>query len=537
MQINKIFSSLTGKLVLAIGTLMVVGTAIFWYFLINYQEKESIKSSVSYGRSFMGFVEKSTQYGMLTNQKPLIQHTIESISSGEGVKRIRIFEGKGKIAYSSDKEEIGAVFTKDESMCMFCHSETKKPLEMPNWSIKKDRDGKRFLNIVQPVYNQQPCYSAACHIHKKNTTILGFIESDISLNRMDTAIMRQEIAMTAYVLVFICVLSVVLWAILWRLVHNPLNMLTQGMKRVSAGELDFVLDITTKDEIGELANVFNTMTTDLSKAKLLIIEWGNTLEKKVAEKTKEIQKTQEQLVHSEKLASLGRMAAGVAHEINSPLTGIVTFGHLLLKKFPHGSQEKDDVEVIIEQANRCSSIIKGLLGFSRGTYSEKTIVNINDILNTTLHMVKHRMDFFDIKLLVNLADALPPVKADASQIQQVFLNIILNAADAMEGKGTLTINTRKVVETDGVYAEIEFTDTGSGISDKDLAKLFEPFFTTKPVGKGTGLGLAVSHGIIQDHGGRIHVRTSLGKGTSFFVRIPVQKDEFLSLKSPNNNRG
>ncbi|MBI5188421.1 MAG: HAMP domain-containing protein [Nitrospirae bacterium] len=292
------------------------------------------------------------------------------------------------------------------------------------------------------------------------------------------------------------------------------------MERVAAGELDYTVKIDTKDEIGDLARAFNAMTTDLAKAKKELIDWGHTLEEKVEEKTGEIRKAQAQLIHSEKLASLGRMAAGVAHEINSPLTGIVTFGHLLLKKFPDGSQDREDIEVIIEQANRCSTIIKGLLGFARATSVEKGPVNINDILNHSLNMVRHKADFFNIKIVLNLDESLPPIKADASQIQQVFLNMIINAADAMDGKGTFTVCTRKVIENGNPFVEVEFTDTGQGISEENIKKLFEPFFTTKPVGKGTGLGLVVSHGIIQDHGGRIRVKSNVGEGTSFFVRLP-----------------
>jgi two-component system NtrC family sensor kinase len=180
--------------------------------------------------------------------------------------------------------------------------------------------------------------------------------------------------------------------------------------------------------------------------------------------------------------------------------------------------------VIIEQANRCSNIIKGLLGFARASAAEKAPVNINDVLSHSLNIVRNKADFFDIKLITDLDPALSRVKADASQLQQVFLNMIMNAADAIEGKGTITVSTRNVNEDDMDYVEIEFHDTGPGISDENLAKIFEPFFTTKPVGKGTGLGLAVSHGIIREHGGKIDVKTWPGEGTSFLVRLPAYAD-------------
>jgi len=301
-------------------------------------------------------------------------------------------------------------------------------------------------------------------------------------------------------------------------------MLAKGMERVAGGDLDYTIKLNRKDEIGELAAVFNAMTHDLKKAKSELMDWGNTLEKKVQEKTEAIHRAQAQLIHSEKLASLGRMAAGVAHEINSPLTGIVTFGHLLQRKFPPGSQEREDIDVIIDQANRCSTIIRGLLGFARASAAEKALTNINDVLKSSVNIVQHKADFFNIKLVTDFDPALLRVKADSSQLQQVFLNMTMNAADAMEGKGTLTITTRNVIENNQDFAEVVFSDSGPGIPQENLEKLFEPFFTTKPVGKGTGLGLAVSHGIIKDHGGTITVKTKINKGSSFFIRLPAQRE-------------
>jgi two-component system NtrC family sensor kinase len=520
VKVKKTFQSLTGKLILTIGALMVVGSTIFWFFLIRYQEKELLRNSVRYGLSFVDNVKKSTRYGMLYYHTATIQNTVESIGAAAGVNKINIFDSKGKITYSSLKEEIGTVLDKNTPICRSCHAVPGTHKIIQNWSISKDREGTRILNIVEPIYNEPACYTAACHVHLTGQKVLGLVEADLSLAFVDKAIERQEIVIAIYVFGGIILFSIALCTILWKMVSTPVSTLTQGMERVAVGELDYTVKIDTKDEMGDLARAFNAMTADLSKAKRELIEWGETLEKKVEEKTEEIRKTQAQLIHSEKLASLGRMAAGVAHEINSPLTGIVTFGHLLRKKFLEGSEEKEDIDVVIEQANRCSNIIKGLLSFARATSVDKGPVNINDVVNSSLNMVRHKADFFNIKIVMNLDESLPPVKADASQIQQVFLNMIINAADAMDGKGTFTVTTRKVIEDGNPFVEVEFTDTGRGISEENMPKLFEPFFTTKPVGKGTGLGLAVSHGIIQDHGGRILVKSSVGEGTSFFVRLP-----------------
>jgi two-component system NtrC family sensor kinase len=228
-------------------------------------------------------------------------------------------------------------------------------------------------------------------------------------------------------------------------------------------------------------------------------------------------------MQTEKLASLGRMAAGVAHEINNPLTGVVTFAHLLKKRFPADSTEAEDLNVIIEQSDRCSKIIKNLLTFARATPSDKGEVSVHDLLKRTVFMVKNQEKFHHIKFNMNLEDSHPVVYGDATQFQQIFLNMFINAADAMNGRGNITVATRNAQEDNKNFIEIEFTDEGCGISEENMPKLFEPFFTTKPVGKGTGLGLSVSHGIVKHLGGHLKVKSADGKGTSFFVRLPMSE--------------
>jgi len=235
------------------------------------------------------------------------------------------------------------------------------------------------------------------------------------------------------------------------------------------------------------------------------------------------------------------MAAGVAHELNSPLTGIVTFAHLMMMRIPHeNTQDREDLETIVEQADRCSKIIKSLLGFSRKTTAEKSLVNINALIENTISLVRNQAKFHNVKFNLDLDDAIPSVDADQNQLQQVFLNLCINAADALNERGQISISTRIVTgapdsttqwfkrgypEEGAEQIEVEFTDTGPGIPAELLGKIFEPFFTTKPVGKGTGLGLSVSYGIIKKHGGNIFARSEPGKGASFFVRLPIGENK------------
>jgi two-component system NtrC family sensor kinase len=295
------------------------------------------------------------------------------------------------------------------------------------------------------------------------------------------------------------------------------------MKSVTRGDLDKKIDIHTRDEIGMLAKAFNSMTTEIKTSRERLENWAKELEEEVAKKTEEIRRGQEQFVHTEKLASLGRMAAGVAHEINSPLTGIVTFAHLMLKRAPpENKMDREDLEVIIEQAERCSKIIKGLLGFSRAIPAEKNEMNVNNTIRHTLGIIQNQAKFHNVKIEVKADETLPTVRGDSSQIEQVFLNLLINASDAMNDKGRIVIKTSRTVVDESPYVEIEISDTGPGIPEEHISRLFEPFFTTKPVGKGTGLGLAVSHGIVRKHGGHIIVKSTPGEGASFYVRLPIQ---------------
>jgi two-component system NtrC family sensor kinase len=520
--------SLAAKLIIAIGLLMIIGSSIFWYAILQKQEKDLMSIAVKYGGSFADFVKKRTRHSMLAFQRTAIQQTLEDLSVAKGVERVRIFDHSGKIFYSTYEGNIGTFVDKNSIACKGCHLETEKSFELllepKKWDIYKT-GGFRALKLVEPIYNEAACYTSPCHVHPKEQKMLGFIEADMSLALLDEAKLKQGLALTAYVIIFLFAISVSLGIILWKLVSNPVSELAHGMERVATGDFDHSIPIKSVDEVGLLAKTFNSMIKDLKAARDQRELWTQTLEAEVAKKTEEIQRTHDSLVQTEKLASLGRMAAGVAHEINSPLTGIVTFAHLMKKRVPHDSPDAEDLDVIIEQAERCAKIIKNLLTFARATPSEKGELNINDVLSRTIFMVKNQEKFHNIKFNINIEETPFITLGDASQFQQIFLNMLINAADAMSERGTITIATRRIIIDNKPFVEIEFTDTGCGIPEEILGKLFEPFFTTKPVGKGTGLGLSVSHGIVKHCGGQIDVKSTVGKGTSFFVRLPLIEKE------------
>ena len=300
------------------------------------------------------------------------------------------------------------------------------------------------------------------------------------------------------------VMALVVSSFLAKGVLQPIKRLVFASGRWAKGDLDYRVGTTRKDEIAELAETFNLMASSLKERD---------------DKLKEY--TSQQIMKSERLATLGQLAAGVAHEINNPLGGILMYTHLALEDLDEKDVLRKNLEKAIMEATRCKDIVKGLLDFARQTEPKVEQSDVNEILERTLDLVRNQALFQNVKISCNLP-SLPKILIDAGQIQQVFTNIILNAAEAMEGKGELTVATKTL--SDNEYIEVSFTDTGCGISQKDRERIFDPFFTTKEVGRGTGLGLAVSHGIIARHKGTIEVKSEHGKGTSFIIRLPLKRE-------------
>lgn len=521
----RIKQSISAKLVIAIGILIVTGSLIFWYAILERQEQYLTSIAIRNGLSFIEYIKKSNRYNMLHFLRDEIQQTLQDISIAEGVEGVRIFDHGGRIFYSTFKEEVSTFVDRTSIACRACHADidaSSRLLSEPKkWDIYRKINGFTALKMVEPIFNEPACYSSSCHAHDRSQDILGFVEADLSLSLLDAAKVKQKQALTAYVIIFVFGISLSLAIILYKIVSKPVGELVNGMERVSTGDLDHSVPVLSADEIGKLAQSFNSMTKDIKASRQKMEEWTVSLENEVAKKTEEIRKTHDALVQTEKLASLGRMAAGVAHEINNPLTGIVTFSHLLLQKFPPESSEAKDLQIIIDQAERCAKIIKNLLAFARVSSTEKGEININDVLKKAIFMVRNQEKFHNIVFHLNIDEQSLKVLGEEHKFQQIFLNMLINAADAMDERGSIHAATRKKTLEGKKYVEVEFTDTGSGISDTDMPKLFEPFFTTKPIGKGTGLGLSITHGIVTQFGGHIHVESTVGKGTSFFIRLPL----------------
>jgi two-component system, NtrC family, sensor kinase len=380
-------------------------------------------------------------------------------------------------------------------------------------------DGTRAIGtrIAEDVYNQvvirgEPWIGRAFVVNNwyitayepiKNTlgTVIGILYVGI-LEQKYLDIRNQAILTFMVISIFGILFSILLAYFLSRSISVPVNKLVTASKELASGNLETKVENTSNDELGLLADAFNSMANSLRERD---------------EQLKEF--TRRKFMESERLALIGQLAANVAHELNNPMQGIVTYSHLLLEKSSVDESVKQLLQKIVVQANRSRDIIRGLLDFSRQRKPDKTLSNINNLLQESLSFLENQALMQNIQLTIQLDNELPSIVIDPSQVQRVFINMIVNAAEAMNGKGQLSIITKR--DSQRGCIEIVISDTGTGITEENLEKIFDPFFTTKETGHGVGLGLAICYGIIKEHGGTISVESVVGKGTTFTVRLPI----------------
>jgi two-component system NtrC family sensor kinase len=505
----------------------------FTVLILHNQREALLAETATHVTGLSEAITRSTRFAMLQNQPSYVDSILHDVARQEGIAKVRIFNKEGRIIHSSHPPEVGETVNRKAEGCFLCH-QSEKPLEsLPINNRSRTfstADGRRMLGSMEVIRNEPSCYNAACHVHKKSQTVLGVLDIVYSLEDMDRTLERNTFNIAVFAFGFILVAAFSVGIFVRRLVYLPLRDLETGAKRLAAGNLDQPIPVRSADEFGQLATSFNAMTEALRKSQQELQEWGRTLEQKVAERTHKLHIAEVEAARREKLASVGMLAAGIAHELNNPLTGVLTFSTLLRKKIPDGSQDAEDIDLVIRETRRCATIIRRLLDFAREKPPEKKFVDLNRLLEETTRLVERPAHLRDIDIKLELTPDLPPVWLDEDLIKQVIVNMLVNAQQAIGDEGRITIRSRRCPEpkrpdpgSDAVaMVEISIIDTGCGIAENDLRRIFDPFFTTKGVGQGTGLGLSVSHGIVKAHGGAIEVDSKVGEGTEFRVYLPLE---------------
>jgi len=401
-----------------------------------------------------------------------------------------IFQGDVRIStnvlHEDGSRAIGTRVSDEVRDCVLARGET--------WVARAWVVNDWYISAYAPVYDVE-------------RQIIGMLYIGVRAQKFDDIAART---FTTFAFVALAGLAAAAFAA-WKLadtISRPVRRLAAASAAVAQGDFSQTLVVRSADEIGSLTQAFNTMAKSLKERDALLKE-----------------RTRLQLTRSERLASIGRLAAGVAHEINNPLTGVLTFAHILLENAPDDSQEKEDIETIIEATTRCKEITRGLLNFSRQAEPRKRPVKVNDLLCEALNLTRNQARISRVSITEEMDPALPCVAIDPNQMQEVAVNVIVNAIDAMPDGGNLTVRTRAVNEDSSRWVEFEISDSGCGISPENVDRIFDPFFTTKPTGKGTGLGLAVSYGTVTEHGGTINVTSTENHGTTVTVRLPVATEE------------
>ena len=633
-----------------IGTLAIVGVAVVTAAVIGVM---SVLILQAHQAAFIAqlrrsadqlceTVASSTHHDMLENRRDAVHREITTIGGQQGIERIRLFNGAGTIMFSSDEAEIGRAVDKRAEACYACHA-AGRPLErLPIHArarIYRAADGHRVLGMIRPIANERSCWSAPCHAHANGASVLGVLDVNLSLADADREIALGQRRLALLAVLAIAASSLLLWWLSRQLILRPVATLIASTRRVAQGDLSTTVPATARHELGDLARAFNQMTSQLNEA-------------------------QRQLAQADKLASVGRLAAGVAHEINNPLTGVLTYASYLQRRAGADPETRDDLAVIVRETKRCRDIVRGLLDFARQTPPRRQPADLNEVVRRARTIVTNPLALARVGVELELAPDLEPVPADANQIQQVVVNLLLNAADAIAADaaspgGSIRVRTSRiavpprgnavilsatcprgcdlldgqvrlaglptirvlrraadreaVVHLDPVYgranhraseaadegviavylcpacrtrldtpdrrcaecsaplfgvqvagsgvaewctrigcpgcrweamdavgpqpyAQIEVEDTGRGITAEEMDRLFEPFFTTKG-SRGTGLGLAVTWGIVSGHGGSIAVASEPGRGSRFTVRIPCRVPDPAERPAGDDPRG
>jgi two-component system NtrC family sensor kinase len=517
---------LARKLILSITVIVLIVAAVSGLVNVKTEEKQLLNTMLLGADQLSNGITSATWHAMLDDHREAAYEVMQTIALKQGIDRIRMFNSAGHVTFSTNQED------RQESM------DLRKLGGKARVDIYRGTDGGRRLNMRTPIYNERSCSQAECHAHPADVKTLGVLDLSLNLESVDYEVSSMEYRVMLVTGVEVTLISLFIIFFTRRFVGQPIERLIKVTKAVSQMELDTPLNIGgSSEELDELARSFDVMRDRLRTALAEINQFTQNLETKVEDRTQQLQAAHKKLLQSDRLASLGQLSASVAHEINNPIAGVLNLSMLLQRMLKDDGIPPNRIEEfrkyltqVTNETTRVGRIVSDLLAFSRRSKPQRALADVNKIVKMTLSLVQHKMKLSGVQVETQLAEDLPAVPCDQSQMQQVALNLLLNAAEATHSKS----DRRVVVSTsvDGGYVRLVVADNGEGIPPENLARIFHPFFTTKPEGKGVGLGLAVSYGIIEAHGGDIEVTSKVGEGTTFTVSLPLHAKPGVELPLP-----
>ncbi len=521
----KVINTLSVRLIISLSSILIILLSVYTYFILNNLNNHLTESRFQTSYNLSEIIKKSTRYGMLLNRPEDVHAIINTLRSLKGVEEIRIYNKQGTISYSTNPAEILNKVDLTAEACFGCHNSSVPLQDLKNQDkirVYKNSENKRVLGLINPIMNEPDCSNAACHAHPKNVNILGVLDVGVSLEGLDAIIKKSTTNVILASIFLVIVISFFSGLFITILVNKPIKVIREGIEAVGNGDLDYKIQIHTKNELGQVARRFNEMSTNLAEAYKEIKNWSETLNDKVNEKTDELKNIYNQVNQIEKLASLGKLSATVAHELNNPLAGILTYSKLITKKLQASNNNSEHatiieyLELISHESARCGQIVKDLLIFSHSEKDEFANENLITIFYHSLTVINHHLEMNGITLVKDYADSPINIYCNANKIQQALISLLINSIEAMSNGGKITIS----VTTENNTIVLRITDEGTGIADKDLPHIFDPFYSTKAASSGTGLGLAVAYGIITSHKGKLLVEKTSHEGTTFKIVLP-----------------
>jgi two-component system NtrC family sensor kinase len=525
------------KLILVVGSLLLVSCASLSYFLIGEFSDSAVTALRHHAESLAKGLAHNAEFGVMLEIGPELDALNRSLMSDPDILFVQVFNLDGKLLSETlgqnlrvrEAPHLGGI---ERFRDLFSRSTT------PLTTAETLPNGLDYIDAIAPVYllkedvAKEELGSTRSLMERQGQArqVIGLVRIAVGLQSTQAQIATT----TQLILVFSSILvmvGILLSIGLVKMISKPIDKMVSATELIAAGDLSQRVEVSADKELARLAEAFNQMCDSLQQTQHEIESYNQTLEQKIRERTDELEEAQQQIVQSEKMAAVGQLAAGVAHELNNPLGGILGYAQFGLEKLERGGVQKEDLNDyrrylsdIEIQARRCKLIVKNLLKFSRSSAkTEFEYFNVNHALEETFMFSKHQLDMNNVELVIQPGEGLPQIYGNSNLLQQVFTNLILNGMQAMPEGGRMVVETirKPATENSAGTVEIIFTDNGVGISEENIAKILEPFFTTKKVGQGTGLGLSVSYGIVQEHGGDIKIASQHGVGSTFTVVLPI----------------